>query len=243
MVLALLGVLTLATPGPGAARADPGAGEAPPDTSGMVLVEWAYDSWTAPWVQVKGASPVLAPASHATFVVLACATVDLERDRQARHLSREECEHRMGAIRADQDTALIFRLDLRAFSFPGSSGFVRLDARTTLTLEDDRWRHWSPIDVRRGPVIPVASGMKLKRLSHHPPWLRSAEHRSPYQYDVVPGRDLTIAEHVVRFARQDSRFGEPIVDSRTRWIRLRLSTPGYEWISTWTFRQPGDTEP
>jgi hypothetical protein len=242
-VLALLGVALLVIAGPRHARAGVSGSEASPDTTGMALVEWVYDSWTVPWVQVAGASPMLAPASHATLMVLACASANLERDRLARHLSREECEHRMGAIRADQDTALIFRLDLRTFSFPGSAGLARLDTRTTLTLEDDRGRQWSPIDVRRGPAVPAATGGKLRRIYYHPPWLRGAQHLNPYQYDVGPGRDLTIAEHLVRFARHDSRSGEPVVSSRTRWLRLRLSAPGYAWVSTWTFRQPGDDEP
>lgn len=243
VVLAMLGVVTLAIAGSWPARARAADSEAPPDTSGMALVEWAYDSWTVPWVQVAGPSPMLAPASHATLMVLACASANLERDRLARHLSREECEHRMGAIRADQDTALIFRLDLRVFSFAGSAGLARLDPRTTLTLEDDGGRRWSPIDVRRGPAVPVATGGKLKRIYYHPPWLGGAQRLSPYQYEVGPGRDLTIAEHLVRFARRDWRSGEPIVSSRTRWLRLRLSAPGYEWVSMWTFRQSDDREP
>jgi methionyl-tRNA formyltransferase len=44
---------------------------AAPDSAGMAQMEWAYDSWTVPWVQVKGAAPALAPASHATLMVLA----------------------------------------------------------------------------------------------------------------------------------------------------------------------------
>ncbi len=176
-------------------------------------------------------------------MVLACASADLERDRLARHLSREECEHRMAAIRADQDSSLRFRLDLRVFSFAGSAGIVRLDSRTTLTLEDDRGRWWSPIEVRRGPAILVATGMKLKRIYYHPPWLRGAQDLNPYPYDVGPGRDLTIAEHLIRFARRDPRSGEPVVSSRTRWLRLRLKAPGQEWVSTWTFRQPEDGRP
>lgn len=244
VVLALLGSVMFLISGLSPARAGDADGEALPDTSGIALVEWAYDSWTAPWVQVEGGSPMLAPASHATLMVLACATANLERDRLARHLSSEECEHRMAVIRADQDSALIFRLDLRTFSFPGSAGLARLDARTTLSLEDDRGRRWSPIDVRRGPAVLAAMGGKLKRIYYyHPPWMRGGEHQSPYQYDVGPGRDLTIAEHLVRFARRDVRSGAPVVSSRTRWLRLRLRAPGHEWVSTWTFLQPGDREP
>jgi hypothetical protein len=244
VVLVLLGILMFLSSGPGPARAGAPGGEALPDTSGMALVEWAYDSWTAPWVQVTGGSPMLAPASHATLMVLACASADLERDRLARHLSREECEHRMADIRADQDSALIFRLDLRTFSFPGSAGLARLDARTTLMLEDDRGGRWSPLEIRRGPAVLAARGGKLRRLyEYHPPWVRGGEHRGPYAYDAAPGRDLTIAEHFVRFARRDVRSRELVLSSRTRWLRLRLRAPGYEWVSTWTFRQPGDREP
>ncbi len=243
VVLALLGVLMFVNLRPGAAGAAADPGEAPPDTSGMALVQWVYDSWTVPWVQVVGATPMLAPSSHATLMVLACASANLERDRLARHLSREECEHRMGAIRADQDSALNFRLDLRVFSFAGSADLARLDPRTTLTLEDDRGRRWSPIDVRRGPVVVAATGAKLKRIYYQPPWLRGAPPLNPYQYEAGPGRDLTIAEHVVRFARRDPRSGEMVVSSRTQWLHLRLSMPGYEWVSTWTFRQSDDREP
>lgn len=249
VVLTLLGILAIAGVRPREASADATADELPADTVGTALVEWAYDSWTVPWVQVAGGSSMLAPASHVTLMVLACANADLERDRLARHLSREDCEHRMAAIRADQDSSLLFRLDLRVFGFPGSAGFVRLDSRTTLTLEDDRGRRWAPIDVRRGPAVLAASGLKLKRIYYHPPWLRGTQHQSPYPsdnpypFDVGPGRDLTIAEHLVRFARRDPRTREPVVDRRTRWLRLRLGAPGQEWVSTWTFRQPEDGEP
>lgn len=225
------------------AQAESASHEAPPDTSGMAVVEWAYASWTAPWVQLAGSTAMLAPASHATFMVLACASANLKRDRLARHLSREECEHRMAAIRADQDTALIFRLDLRTFSLPGSAGLTRLDSRTTITLEDDRGRHWSPIDVRRGPAVLAATAGTIRRVYYHPPWLRGAQHLSPPPYDNNPGRDLSITEHVIRFTRRDPRSRELVVSSGTRWLRLRLSIPGYAWVSTWTFRQPGDSQP
>lgn len=208
-----------------------------PDSTAMAQMEWAYDTWTVPWVQVKGAAPALAPASHATLMVLACQTANLERDRVARHLSREECEHRMGAIRAGQDSALIFRLDLRAFSFPRSSGLVRLDRLTTVTLEDDRGRQWKPIEVRRGPAVQVATGLKLERIYYHPPWLRGSQHLYPDQYDPGSGRDLTVAEHFVFFTRRDPRSGDTVASSRTRWLRVRLSSPGYEWVAMWTFRQ------
>lgn len=243
VILALLGILLLVPAGPSHARTEAAQREAPPDTSGMALVEWAYDSWTVPWVQIAGTSAMLAPASHATLMVLTCANADLERDRLARHLSREECEHRMAAIRADQDSALIFRLDLRVLGSAGSVGLARLDPHTTLTLEDDRGQRWSPTEVRRGPAVLAASGMKLERIYYHPPWFRGAQHLSPYPYEVNPGPDLTIAEHLVRFARRDSHSREPVVSSRTRWLRLRLKTPGHEWVATWAFRQPEDGEP
>ena len=216
-------------------------GDAPPDTSGSGLVEWAYDQWTVPWVQVAGGAPTLAPTSHATLMALACATANLERDRLARHLSREDCEHRMAEIRSDQDSAIIFRLDLRAFSFPGSAGIVRLDSRTKLTLEDDRGRRWSPVEVRRGPAVIASSGFKLQR--YYPAWTRGAPHAAPYPYDVTSRRDLTIAEHVVRFVRRDPQWGDPIIGKETRWISLRLSGPRHEWVATWTFRQTGEAQP
>lgn len=228
-VRALAGIALLGIAAPHLVRAGAGGSAAPPDTSGMAQMEWAYDTWTVPWVQVKGVSPVLAPSSHATLMVLDCASADLEQDRRARHLSRDECEHRMAAIRADLDTALIFRLDLRAFSVGPSAAVVRLSPQTTVTLEDDRGRSWSPIDVRPGPTATVATGLTLNRF-YQPPWLRGGGHQ------VGAGRELTIAEHVVRFARRDSRFGEPLVSSGTRWLRLRMTTQGHEWIATWTFR-------
>ena len=61
------------------------------DTSGVAQMQWAYDSWTVPWVQVRGIAPAVAPASHVTLMTLACETANLERDRLARHLSAEEC--------------------------------------------------------------------------------------------------------------------------------------------------------
>ena len=214
-----------------------------PDSAGMAQMEWAYDSWTVPWVQVKGTAPVLAPASHATLMVLACQTADLERDRLAQHLSREECEHRMEAIRAEQDSALSFRLELRVFSFPRSNELVRLDRLTTVTLEDDRGRLWTPVAIRRGPAVLAARGLKLERIYYHPPWLRGLQHFNPAQYDPGAGRDLTVAEHFVRFARRDKRSGDLVVSSRTRWLRVRLSSLGNEWVATWTFRQADGSRP
>ena len=221
----------------------PAAAAAFPDTSGTGVIEWAYDSWTAPWVQVKGGTPALAAASHATFIALTCASAELERERLARHLSTEECEHRMAAIRADQDTALIFRLDLRVFDFPGAAGIARLDPRTTLVLEDDRGRSWRPLEVLRGPAVLAASGLKLRRVYYRPPWLRGTQLLFPDQYDPGAGRNLTVAEHRVRFARREPGTGDPVVSSTTRWIRMRLAAPGYEWVATWTFRPDAEERP
>jgi hypothetical protein len=149
----------------------------------------------------------------------------------------------MAAIRADQDSAIIFRLDLRAFSFPGSSGLVRLDHSTTVTLEDDRGRAWTPIEIIRGPAALVATGLKLRRIYYIPPWTRRTQGGSPYQYDPGSGRDLTVAEHLVRFSRLDPRSSEPVISSRTRWLRLRLGAPGYGWVASWTFRTPDEISP
>ncbi len=62
----------------------------------------------------------MVPSAHATLIVLGCAMAELERDRLARHLDPQECEHRMAAIRADQDTALIFSVDLEVVESPVS---------------------------------------------------------------------------------------------------------------------------
>lgn len=215
-------------------------GDMAPDSSGTALMEWAYDSWTVPWVQVRGPAPTLAPASHVTLMVLACRTADLERDRLARHLSREDCEHRMAAIRADQDSALIFRLDLRAFAFPGSANLARLDPQVAISLEDDQGHRWRPLEVRRGPVATVSSGLQLPQLYYQPPWVRQPRHASPAAIDTRPERDLTVAGHVVRFPRRDPRWRQPLVTANTRWIRLRVSTAMHEWVATWAFRTPGE---
>jgi hypothetical protein len=88
-----------------------------PDTSGTAVMQWSYDRWSVPWVQILGSAHALAPTSSATLMALECESADLERDRLARHLSAAECEHRMAAIRAGQDTSMSFRLDLRV-GFP-----------------------------------------------------------------------------------------------------------------------------
>lgn len=214
-----------------------------PDSAGMGAMEWAYDVWTVPWVQVRGMASALAPTSHATLMVLACQTANLERDRLARHLSREECEHRLAAIRADQDSSLIFRMDLRVFDFPGSSGIARLDQTTTVILEDDQGRTWMPTAIVRGPARTVRSAPRLPTIYYEPPWSRAARHSSRYQYGTGPTPELTVVEHRVRFARRDRRWGDLVLSSRTRWLRLRYRAPRHEWIATWTFRDQENRSP
>ncbi len=220
------------------AAGDPSATPlSPEDTLGTSLMQWTYDTWTVPWVALRGPSAVLAPASNVTFMVLACETTTLERDRLARHLSAEECEHRMAVIRADQDTALVFRLDLRVFDFPGSTALVRLDPAVTFTLEDDRGRRARLVRTERGPVLGYAAAEKVKRIyAYHPPWVRGIEHLGAQQYDVSWGRSLTVVEHRVRFDRRDPKTGDPLLDAGTRWLRLRISFGRYEWVATWPFR-------
>ncbi len=241
---ALAFAAAMATVAAGRARAEQAGPAALPDTVGAALMEWSYDSWTVPWVQVRGTSRLLAPASHVTFMVLACESSALERDRRVRHLSAEECEHRMAAIRADQDSALIFRLDLRVFDEPGASGLIRIGStdlgrygpRAEIVLEDDRGRHWYANDVKRGIAFEMASGQKLERTYvYHPPWLRSSEHAYPHQYWPRGGRSLTLVEHRARIPRRDPRTGEPLIDGRTRWVRLHLDYGANEWVATWTF--------
>ena len=235
--IAVVAVLAL----PGAASRVPAAraGEKSAiaaDTAGVALMEWAYESWTVPWVQVRGMTHILAPASHATLMALACETADLERDRLARHLSAEECEHRMAAIRADQDSALTFLLGLHTFDVPGADALARLDPRVTFALEDDRGRRWTPMEVIRGPAVPVTAGGQVKRIHYHPPWLRDGQHSYANEYALVNARPLTVAEHRLRFARRARRTGDLVVSSGTRWLRLRLASGTNEWIATWTFR-------
>ena len=236
VMVALIVILFAFSPLTCIARAGTMASAAPEDTAGMSLLQWSYDSWTVPWVQVRGTSSMLAAASHATLMALTCETANLERDRLARHLSAEECEHRMAGIRADQDSALIFRLDLRVFDYRGADAFARLDPRVTLTLEDDQGRRWQPIEVRRGPAVLLATGQKLKRVYYYPPWIRGTQRLYPTQYEVADGRNLTASEHRVRFARRDPRAGDLVIAGETRWIRLRLGFAGNEWIASWAFR-------
>ncbi len=232
LLIVVIAAAPLACVPPAPAAESPGA----PDTAGTALMEWAYDSWTVAWVQVRGTTPMFAPAAHATLMALACETADLERDRLARHLSAEECEHRMAAIRADQDTALIFRLDLRVFDYRDGDRVARLDPQMTIILEDDRGRRWRPVEVKRGPAVQIASGQKLKRIYYHPPWLHGSQHWYPDQYALTDGRSLTVAEHRLRFARHDPRTRESVLTRRTRWLRLRLAYRTSEWVATWTFR-------
>lgn len=235
-VLLTLALLALAAPAAGQPEVRRPELSAVADTAGMAQLAWVYDSWTVPWVEVRGASAMLAPGSNATLLVLACETADLERDRLVRHLSPEECDHRMAAIRADQDSALILRLDLRALNLSGGESLVRLAPRVLVTLEDDQGHRWKPLEVKRGPAGPTAAGLKLKRIYYNPPWLRDWQRSPSGRFEVADGRDLTVAEHRVRFMRRDPDTGELIVSSRTRWLRLRISYGSSEWVATWTFR-------
>ena len=206
------------------------------DTAGVRLVEWAYDRWTVPWVQVRGSKSVLAPASHATFMALACRTADLERDRLARHLSAEECEHRMAAIRADQDSALIFRLHLETLDLAGADALARLRPPTVLSLEDDRGRRSLPLEVVRGPAVLLTTGGEVRRTYYHPPWLRSDRHGDVDAYGVADAAPATVAQHSLRFARRDPAGGGLVASKGTRWLRLRLAVGANEWVATWAFR-------
>jgi hypothetical protein len=213
---------------------------APSDSSGSAVMQWSYDLWSAPWVQIAGGARVLAPASGATLMALECESADLERDRLARHLSAAECEHRMAAIRAGQDTSLLFRLDLRVIDFPGASGLARLGPGASIWLEDDRGRRWSPIETLRGPVVGLIRGERLRRLYDYytPPWVRDTRSGDPprYRYEPYGGRPITIAEHRARFARRARLSLDPVVTSATGWLRLHLKYGSNEWVATWTFR-------
>ena len=112
------------------------------DTSGTGGMQWSFDRGSVPWVQRSGSTEVLSPGSSATLMTLECESADLERDRLGRHLSADECEHRMAAIRVGQDTSLLFRLDLRVIDFQGALGLTRLGPGASIWLEDDRGRRW-----------------------------------------------------------------------------------------------------
>jgi len=208
------------------------------DTSGSALVQWSFDRWSAPWVQVSGATHVMDPMSSATLMALECETAELERDRLTRHLSAAECEHRMAAIRAGQDTSLYFRLDLRVIEFPGAQGLARLGPTTSIWLEDDRGRQRYPVATLRGPVVDVIRGERLRRVYDYyaPPWVRDPRSRHPFRYEPRGGRPVTVAEHRVRFDRRDRRSLDPVVTRSTRWLRLHLKSGSYEWVATWAFR-------
>ena len=208
------------------------------DTSGTAFVQWSFDRWSAPWVQVSGAAHVLDPTSGATLMALECETAELERERLTRHLSAAECEHRMAAIRAGQDTSLYFQLDLHVIEFPGASGLARLGPTTSVWLEDDRGRQRYPVETLRGPVVDVIRGERLRRVYgyYSPPWIRDPSSRHPYRYEPSGGRPVTVAEHRARFARRDRWSPDPVVTRSTRWLTLHLKYGSYEWVATWTFR-------
>lgn len=222
----------------GSAAGEPVVASATADTSGTGVMQWSYDRWSVPWVQLMGSAQVLAPASSATLLVLECESADLERDRLARHLNAAECEHRMAAIQAGQDTSLLFRLDLRVIDFPGATGLTRLGSGASLWLDDDRGRRWYPIETLRGPVVDVVRGERLRRINDYyaPPWVRDARFAHPNRYEPYGGRPITIAQHRARFARLDSQSMEPVITSSTRWIRLHLKYGSFEWVATWPFR-------
>lgn len=215
--------------------ADQGSQVAPADTTGDAVVQWAYDSWTVPWVQMRGDPGIMAPSAHATLIALECAAAELERDRLARHLDPKECEHRMAAIRADQDTALIFSVDLEVVKSPISMTLVRLEPEVTLRLEDEHGSSWAPISVERGPVLGSETGLRMRRL-YDPPWMRGSQYNLGPRYGVTGGRDVFRGKHNVRFARRDARTGKPVLGRGTRWLQLTLSYGGNEWVSMWAFR-------
>lgn len=171
-------------------------------------------------------------------MVLECESAVLERDRLARHLSSEECEHRMAAIQAGQDTSLLFRLDLRVIDFPGASGLTRLGMGTSVWLEDDRGRMWYPIETLRGPVVDVVRGERLRRVNDYyaPPWVRDIRSGHSSRYEPYGGRPITIAEHRARFAKRDIRSMDATITRSTRWLRLHLKYGSLEWVATWAFR-------
>lgn len=234
--MAVLAVTNVAAQGPVRGVS---ANAAAPDTSGTGVMQWSYDRWSVPWVQVLGGAHVLIPASSATLMVLECESADLERDRLARHLSATECEHRMATIRAGQDTSLLFRLDLRVIDFPGASALARLSPGVSIWLEDDRGRQWYPIQTLRGPVVDVVRGERLKRVYDYyaPPWVRDTRPGHRYRYEPYGGRPITIAEHRARFAKRDRRSAiDSVITRSTRWLKLHLKYGAYEWVAIWAFR-------
>jgi hypothetical protein len=210
------------------------------DSSATAVMQWSYDRWSAPWVQVSGRTHVLGSSSSATLMALECESADLERERLARHLSAAECEHRMAAIRAGQDTSLSFQLDLRVIDFPEASGLARLATGTSIWLEDDLGRRWSPIEMLRGPALSMVRGARLRRVHdfYSPPWVRDTRSVHPYRDFHVPygGRPTSIGVHRARFAKQDRQTMSPVITRSTRWLRLHLKNGAYEWVATWAFR-------
>lgn len=234
-------VAAISTVRQGPVRSAPADSPVAAETSGTAIMQWACDRWSAPWVQLSGGAHVLTPSSSATLMVLDCEAADLERNRLARHLTAAECEHRMTAIRAGQDTSLLFGLDLRVTDFSGAAGIVRLAPSTSIWLEDDRGRQWSPIETLRGPVVDVVRGERLRRVYDYyaPPWVRETRSGHPYRYEPYGGRPITIAQHRARFARRD-RSTALVVTPSTRWLRLHLKNGSYEWVATWTFRSESE---
>ena len=209
-----------------------------PDTAGMAQKEWVYDSWTVPWTQVRGTGRILAPSSHATLMTLGCETAHLERDRLARHLSAEECEHRMASIRTDQDSALTIRIDLRVLGFDGTDPLARLRPGVTFQLETDRGGPWQPVAIARGPVIQLETGRKPRRIHYYydPLWVRSSGPPHPAQNVLTEGRSVTVGEHRLRFERRDPPSQQLVIGPEVRWMRLRMRYVGHEWVATWAFR-------
>jgi hypothetical protein len=245
-ILVLAGALAFAG-GPPGSPATVVAGEARPpahaDTLGSALVEWAYDRWTVPWVQVQGPYGILTARSYATIQVLACAHADLERERLVRHLSAEECEHRMAAFRADQDTSLVFSLHLATFDVPGARELLQLDPSVRLALEDDTGRRWAQVSVKRGAMVPTEVDLRLRR-TYDPPWVRNGRGEISHGFEVRSGKQANLVEHLVRFARRDPVTGDRVLGRDLRWLRLRISRGSNEWVATWVFRTPnGEDSP
>lgn len=190
---------------------------AAPDTTGAGPVEWAGDPWTWPWVQVAGSTLILSPRSYATLEALPSAATDLERDRATQDLV------------AEQDTALVVQLHVRVLDAPGAEGLAWLSPDVEVTLEDDLGRHWTPVQVNRGPVVPA--GLKPPRFLDDLGWLRGP-------VDYIKGKELLVGEHRLRFLRRDKSMGGPTVHARTRLFSLKVSYAGNEWVSTWVFRLP-----
>ena len=203
------------------------------DTTGSALIEWSYDTWTVPWVQVREGSQRLDPASHGTLMTVACENSILERDRKVRHMSPEYCEHRMAEIRTDHDTALVIRLELRVIGRKGASEPAHLGSRTTATLEaDDGWR-WAPVDLGHGLSLGTATSGETRRISiYRPQWMRGSEVTRGAQ---GAAERCPATEYWIRFPRRDPKTGRQLLTPATRWLRLRLASSEDEWVATWPF--------